>query len=51
METANPKLGRQDWVQAALETFIEKGMEAVKSGDPASRANRCYTESTTITFV
>jgi AcrR family transcriptional regulator len=30
METANPKLGRQDWVQAALETFMEKGIEAVK---------------------
>ena len=30
METANPKLGRQDWVQAALATFIEKGIEAVK---------------------
>jgi AcrR family transcriptional regulator len=30
METANPKLGRQDWVQAALETFVEKGIEAVK---------------------
>jgi AcrR family transcriptional regulator len=30
METANPKLGRQDWVQAALETLMEKGIEAVK---------------------
>jgi AcrR family transcriptional regulator len=30
METANPKLGRQDWVRAALETFMEKGIEAVK---------------------
>jgi AcrR family transcriptional regulator len=30
METANTKLGRQDWVQAALEIFIEKGIEAVK---------------------
>lgn len=30
MENANPKLGRQDWVKAALETFIEKGIEAVK---------------------
>jgi AcrR family transcriptional regulator len=30
METANTKLGRQDWVQAALETFIEKGIKAVK---------------------
>jgi AcrR family transcriptional regulator len=30
METANAKLGRQDWVKAALETFMEKGIEAVK---------------------
>jgi AcrR family transcriptional regulator len=30
MEAANAKLGRQDWVQAALETFMEKGIEAVK---------------------
>jgi AcrR family transcriptional regulator len=30
METANTKLGRQDWVQAALEIFMEKGIEAVK---------------------
>jgi AcrR family transcriptional regulator len=30
METANPKLGRQDWVKAALETLVEKGIEAVK---------------------
>jgi AcrR family transcriptional regulator len=30
METANPKLGRQDWVQAALEILMEKGIEAVK---------------------
>jgi AcrR family transcriptional regulator len=30
MEAENAKLGRQDWVQAALETFMEKGIEAVK---------------------
>jgi AcrR family transcriptional regulator len=30
MEPANPKLGRQDWVQAALETLMDKGIEAVK---------------------
>jgi AcrR family transcriptional regulator len=30
METANPKLGRQDWVKAALETLMEKGIKAVK---------------------
>lgn len=30
MEASNAKLGRQDWVQAALETFMEKGIEAVK---------------------
>jgi AcrR family transcriptional regulator len=30
METVNPKLGRQDWVRAASETLMEKGIEAVK---------------------
>ena len=30
MEAGNAKLGRQDWVQAALETLMEKGIEAVK---------------------
>jgi AcrR family transcriptional regulator len=30
METSNPKLGRQDWVRAASETLMEKGIEAVK---------------------
>jgi AcrR family transcriptional regulator len=30
MEVKNPKLGRQDWLNAALETFMEKGIEAVK---------------------
>ncbi|MFM2303629.1 MAG: hypothetical protein RLZZ135_1039, partial [Cyanobacteriota bacterium] len=30
MVKTNPKLGRQDWVQAAIETLIEKGADAVK---------------------
>jgi AcrR family transcriptional regulator len=30
METTNSKLGRQDWVQAALEILMAKGIEAVK---------------------
>jgi AcrR family transcriptional regulator len=30
MEVANPKLGRQDWLKAALETFMAKGIDAVK---------------------
>jgi hypothetical protein len=30
MEVTNPKLGRQDWVNAALETFTSKGIETVK---------------------
>ncbi len=30
MEVINPKLGRQDWVNAALETFMSKGIETVK---------------------
>jgi AcrR family transcriptional regulator len=30
MEATNAKLGRQDWVQAALETLMAKGIEAVK---------------------
>lgn len=30
MVKATPKLGRQDWVQAAIEILVEKGVEAVK---------------------
>jgi AcrR family transcriptional regulator len=30
MEVVNPKLGRQDWLNAALDTFMAKGIEAVK---------------------
>jgi AcrR family transcriptional regulator len=30
MEAANPKLGRQDWLNAALDSFVAKGIEAVK---------------------
>jgi AcrR family transcriptional regulator len=37
METANTKLGRQDWVNAAMETFIEKGIETVKV-DPIAKS-------------
>jgi AcrR family transcriptional regulator len=37
MEPANPKLGRQDWVNAALEILIEKGIEAVKV-DPIAKS-------------
>jgi AcrR family transcriptional regulator len=30
MEVVNAKLGRQDWVKAAIETFVENGIESVK---------------------
>jgi AcrR family transcriptional regulator len=30
MEAINAKLGRQDWVDAALETFVTTGIESVK---------------------
>jgi AcrR family transcriptional regulator len=30
MEVVNSKLGRQDWVNAAIETFVTKGIDAVK---------------------
>jgi AcrR family transcriptional regulator len=30
METANSKLGRQDWVNAALNVLVEEGAESVK---------------------
>jgi AcrR family transcriptional regulator len=39
MEENNSKLGRQDWVNAALNAFVERGIEAVKVDGLAKSLN------------